>query len=178
MNMVLRAATILLAAMASLSCRAPSPQVAHEEALRLNASFARHRTAYLEAIELENRLVPETLEWLNAAPATQVRFRACRLMDRWARAYFGPRVIHGDMRFEEYKSVRVRQVHSHILDHLRQRYFILHDYQRYAQAACEADSRPATRVLIQQRLQEFRGRLQAHPRALDEISGLLAALEN
>jgi hypothetical protein len=173
--MVFRTAAIVLAALAFLSCGAPSPEVTRDEARRLRASFARHRIAYTESIELENRLVPETLEWLDAGQAEQTRSQACRLMDRWASAYFGPRVIHGEMRFEEYTSPQVRRMHRMMLEKLKQRYFVLHDYQRYAQAACRAETRPA-RALIRGELEEFRGRIQSHPRALDEITGLLASL--
>ncbi len=165
-----------LALLALVSCT--SPHNVSVEAARLRASFEPHRAEYLQAIELENSLVPRSLEWIKD-PAPKPGSRpTCVLMDSWARAFFRPRVIHGKLRTDEYNSTQVKDVHRRMLDHLQQRYIILHDYQRYAQAECNTDPRRPDPIAQAARLKEFRQRLESHPRATDEITPLLASLPN
>jgi hypothetical protein len=168
----------LAAAMAS--CNPRSPETARAEAARLRTSFEPHRSAYIKAIEAENLLVPETLAWLDtelgAKGTPRSASQACRLMDRWAAVYFGPRVIQMELRFDQYRSAEVSQVQRRMLEHLRQRYFLLHEYQRYAQAACDAGAGAARQAQGRAGLAEFRSRLAAHPQQVDEVSPLLGTL--
>ena len=161
-------------------CRTVSPQTARTEAARLRASFEMHRPRYLQVIELENSLRPETLAWLNSPAARQAHMISktyqCQLMERWARAYFVPREIHAAMRPQEYTSLEAKTAHQRVLTHLKERYFVLHDFQRYAQRACEAADRGAAPGKLSHNLQEFRQRLEARPRAVDEASRILASL--
>jgi hypothetical protein len=50
-------------------------------------------------------------------------------MDRWAAAYFGPRVIHGKLRFDEYRSADVKRTQQQVLEH-REVPASLHDSAR------------------------------------------------
>ena len=165
---------VFLLAAALASCQSPVPS-AQAEAARLRASFAPHLAAYLEAIDLENRLVPETLSWLDGWTA-QSRSRAasqgCRIMDRWAAAHFGPRVIHEKLRFDEYRSASVKDVQQRLLSHLRERYLVLHEYQRFAQAVCYSTGGIATPP----NLAEFRRRMEAHQPSGDQATAILGAL--
>jgi hypothetical protein len=107
-------------------CRQPSGDLVREEAARLRASVEKYRAEYLKGIETENRLALETIEWLNGAavvaPRGQAVADARTFMDRWARVYFVPRYMHGQLRFDEYSSEQVRAVQGRLLDHLRRRY--------------------------------------------------------
>jgi hypothetical protein len=97
-------------------------------------------------------------------------------MDRWARVYFVPRYMHGQLRIDEYSSEQVKAVQGLLLDHLRRRYFELHDYQRYAQHASESEMHRAPPGRLPKELEEFRNRLRARVPSVDEIARLLASL--
>jgi hypothetical protein len=156
---------VLAVAVLLPACNLSPPDVAAESA-RLRASIAKRRAAYVDGIDSENRLVAESLRWLTGPSRVEA---SCRFVDPWARVYFNPREFHAAIRFDEYRSPQVRDVHARILERLKRRYFILHDYQRYAQYACESPSKGA-------QLGEFQRRLEAHPRAEDEIAPILAGL--
>ena len=159
--------------------RAPLPAPA-EEAARLRGSFATHRAVYLASVEGENALVPATLQWLNGRastqPRSQLRSTACEFTERWARVYFSPRHIQEQMRFDHYAPGPVRDVHRRLLERLRQRYFLLHEYQRFGQAACAAPAIGYNAPGLPPGLVEFRDRLRAHPRAVDEITPMFESL--
>ena len=162
------------------SCRhAPTPAPS-EEAARFRASFARQREAYLQSIKSENALVPATLQWLDGPAATQprsaLRSTACQFTERWARVYFGPRHIQEQMRIDQYAPGPVQDAHRHLMERLRERYFLLHEYQRYGQRACEASVQSYNVPGLLPGLAEFRDRLKAHPAAIDEVTPLLDAL--
>jgi hypothetical protein len=157
---------VLAVAVLLPACNLTPPDAA-AESTRLRASFDKHRAIYLEGLAAENRLLAESVHWLHDPSRLQA---SCRFVDPWARVYFNPREIHAAIRFDEYRSPQVRETHAKILDRLKKRYFILHDYQRYAQYACESRSaKPA-------QLDEFLSRLEAHPLAADEVTPLLDAL--
>lgn len=170
----------LLLAAALAGCGPPSPEQVRQEAARLRRSFDKHRPAYLRAIEATSLLVPESLAWLNGpattAPRAQAVAEAHRLTERWARVYFAPRYIHEQLRHDEYSTPQVRAAHRRLLSLLKQRYFELHDYQRYAQHAAESSIHGAAPGRLPQPLQEFRRRLEARRPAVDEVTPLLDSL--
>lgn len=148
-------------------CSGPTPEETWREAVRFRASLEKYRAEYLRGIENENRLTRETLVWLEGAAVTGSHTRrmsdARQFTDRWAKVYFVPRTMHEQLRFDRYASTEVRAVQGRVLDHLKKRYFELHEYQRYAQgfpAGCR----------------EFERRLEVRGVARDELFGLLASL--
>lgn len=151
-----------------------------QQAARLCASIEAHRAEYRRRIAEENRLRLETLDWLQGTAVTAPRAEAVRearrFMDRWAKVYFVPRWMHERLRQDVYSSGEVRGVQARVLGHLKERYFELHDYQRYAQGASESEMHhtPAGRLPAQ--LREFALRLEARPAARDELAGLLDGL--
>lgn len=162
------------------ACRPSTQPSTAEEAARFRSSFAAHRAAYLESIEGENALVPATLQWLDGPASTQsrslLRSTACQFTDRWARVYFGPRHMQEQMRSEVYAAGPVQDAHRRLMERLRERYFLLHEYQRYSQHACEATPRSYNAPGLPPGLLEFRNRLLAHPKAVDEITPVLESL--
>lgn len=158
----------------------PSPEEVRQEAAKLRRSVEKHHGDYLRSVENANRLVPETLAWLDGpardATRAQAASEAHRIAERWARVYFGPRWIHQQLRFDKYSSMEVHQAHGQLLDYLKRTYFELHDYQRYAQHAAESGMHGAPRGTLPPQLQEFRKRLAARPAAVDEITPVLEAL--
>jgi len=159
---------------------APLPMPEPGEAARLRASIEPFLPGYRQAIAAENRLCADTLAWLRgsaiAAPRTQAVSEARVLTDRWARVYFVPRWMHGNLHLHEYSSPPVKAVQTRVLQHLRRRYFEFHDFQRYAQQAPETvmHHTPAGRLPAQ--LQEFQLRLEARHAAAAELDAMLAAL--
>lgn len=179
-DMPLRCTAGFLIFFALCACRqAPQPS-SSQEAARLRSSFATHRAAYLASIEAENALVPATLRWLDGPAATQprslLRSTACRFTERWARVYFGPRHMQEQMRSETYAHGPLQDAHRRLMERLRQRYFLLHEYQRYSQRACEAPPLAYNAPGLPPGLLEFRNRLRVHPQAVDEITPVLASL--
>jgi hypothetical protein len=164
--MTLRLCGVLAVAVLLPACNLTPPDPAAESA-RLRASFAKHRPVYLEGLAAENRLLAESLQWLRDPSR---RDASCRFVDPWARVYFNPREIHAAIRFDEYRSPQVRETHARILERLKRRYFTLHDYQRYAQYACEKRAGKLAQ------LDDFLSRLETHPPATDEVTPLLDAL--
>ncbi len=162
------------------ACRPFTQPSAAEEAARLRSSYSAHRVAYLESIEGENALVPATLQWLDGPASTQsrslLRSTACQFTDRWARVYFGPRHMQEQMRSEVYAAGPVQDAHRRVMERLRQRYFLLHEYQRYSQRACEAPPAGYNAPGLPPGLVEFRNRLQVHTKAVDEITPVLESL--
>jgi hypothetical protein len=163
-------------------CSHPSPEAAQGEETRLKSSLEKYYPEYLAAIESENRLVLETLDWLNGnairAPRTQAVAEARAFMDRWARVYFVPRYMHGQLRAHRYRSAHAAAVHQRLLNGLKRRYFELHDYQRYAQYASESEMHHTPPGRLPRELDEFRSRLQFRARAIDEVGPLMKALRN
>jgi hypothetical protein len=151
-----------------------------DQAARLRASYSKHLAEHHASIGTENRLIGETLEWLNGTAITAPRSQAVRearqLMDRWAKVYFVPRYMHEQLRYDKYSGFRVKAVQQQLLDHIKQRYFERHDYQRYAQHASESglNNTPAGR--LPPGLVEFRQRLEVRAPAVDGIGPLLATL--
>ncbi|MBS1830723.1 MAG: hypothetical protein JST93_35825 [Acidobacteria bacterium] len=148
-------------------CSGPTPEETRKEAARFRASLEKYRAEYVKGIEKENLLARETLAWLKGAAVTGSHTRrmsdARQFTDRWARVYFVPRTMHEQLRFDRYASPEVRAVQGRVLEHLRTRYFELHEYQRYAQGF------PAGH-------RDFERRLEVREVARDELFGLLAWL--
>jgi len=172
---------VCLLLIVSLSgCRNPTPEKVKSEAQSLRGSIERHRAAYLKSIELENALVAKTLTWLSGPVATRDRgalaSEAGRFMEDWARVYFMPREMHAAIKQDEYSADAVSQAHERILKHLKDRYFILHDYQRYAQHTSESDFSDAPLGKMPSQLAEMKRRLETHAAARDEITPILAQL--
>ena len=161
-------------------CGEPSPQAARQEAVRLRAALEKHRPAYLKSIADANRLSRETLAWLDGPAVSHSRSMALSeartFADKWARVYFVPRVMHGQLRFDRYGSGQVRAAHRRVLDILRISYFELHDYQRYSQHASETNLHGAPPGRLPPPLEEFRRRLRARPPFSDELSPVISAL--
>lgn len=177
--MRLRFVALGVAAMLA-GCGAPSPEEVRREAAQLRRTWGRHHADYLRSVEGANRLVPETLAWLDGparhAPRAEASAGAQRIAERWARVYFGPRYMHEQLRFEKYASMEAHQAQGRLLDHLKRTYFELHDYQRYAQYAGETSMHGAPPGTLPPRLQEFRNRLAARAAAVDEITPVLESL--
>lgn len=171
-------ATLLLALLLAGCALRHVPE--RDEAARLRASVEPFLSGYRESIAAEHRLCADTLAWLRGsaltAPRTQAVSEARVLTDRWAKVYFVPRWMHGKLHLDRYSSPQVKAVQTRILRHLRQRYFELHDFQRYAQQASESAMyyTPAGRLAAQ--LQEFQMRLEARPAAAAELDAMLTAL--
>ena len=150
-----------------IGCSGPTPEETRREAARFRASVEKYRAEYVQEIEKENRLTGETLVWLKGAAVTGSYTRrmadARQFTDRWARVYFVPRTMHEQLRFDWYASAEVRAVQGRVLDHLRARYFELHEYQRYAQGfpvGCR----------------DFERRLEVRGVTRDELFGMLGSL--
>jgi hypothetical protein len=178
---VIRAAAAGLVLLAVLAgCRTRPPESERDQAARLRASYAKHLAGHLTSIGTENRLAHETLAWLNGTAITAPRAQALRearqWMDRWAKVYFVPRHMHEQLRFDEYSSPRIQAAQQQLLRHMQQRYFELHDYQRYAQQAAESEMHHTPAGRLPRQLVEFRQRLEARPPAADRIGPLLARL--
>jgi hypothetical protein len=168
----------LLTVLAGCSTRLPESE--RDQAARLRASYGRHLADHLASIGTENSLVHETLAWLNGTAVTAPRGQALRearhWMDRWASVYFVPRYMHEQLRYDQYSSPRVKAVQQQLLDEMKQRYFELHDYQRYAQYAYESGLHNTPPGRLPRQLVEFRQRLEVRAPAADRIAPLLASL--
>lgn len=162
----MRRLTLALAACLLAGCHNPPPETARQQTARLRASFEQHRTAYLRSVEDASRLVPETLAWLDGPAVSHSRAialsEARTLTDNWARIYFVPRTMHGQLRFDRYTSQPVQAAQQRVLDLLRRSYFELHEYQRYCQYAAESGLHAASPGRLPPQLEEFRRRLRAH----------------
>lgn len=161
-------------------CGDPSPAEVTIEAERLRASFHPHQRRYLDSIETVNRLIPQSLAWLNGAAITAPRAQAIAdahmIMERWAQVHFVPRTMHEKLRSDRYRTRQVRDAHRRLLDHLKRNYFEWHDYQRYAQNAAESSMHNTPSGRLPPELEEFRRRLEARPPVDDRISPLLNEL--
>jgi hypothetical protein len=161
-------------------CRRQHVAAAHEEAGRLRASVEKHGAEYRLSVEAENLLTAETIAWLKGdavtAPRSLALAKARQVMDRWARVYFVPRYMHEQLRFDEYSSARVQAIQRQMLDHLKQRYFELHEYQRYAQRASESEMHHTPAGRLAGELLEFQRRLESRQPATDELRPLLETL--
>lgn len=178
----MRPASAGLALLALLTgCSTRLPESEGEQAARLRASYAVRLAGHLASIAAEEQLVAETLAWLNGtavtAPRTQAVREARHWMDRWAKVYFVPRYMHQQLRYDYYSSPRIKAVQQQLLDHMKQRYVELHDYQRYAQRASESSMHNTQAGRLPPQLVEFRQRLEVRARAADRIGPLLATLE-
>jgi hypothetical protein len=136
------------------------------EAARFQASYEPYMAEYRASIDTENKLIGDSLIWLDSAITID---SATDLMDRWAKVYFVPRWMHQQLRFDRYQSPQVRDIQTRILRHLKERYFELHDYQRYAQRTREKGP-------VAAQLEEFRLRLRARKPAVDQVTPLLESL--
>lgn len=174
----IRRIVVLLALLGS--CRSHPQERLPEQAARLRSAFGKYRAEYLASIDAENRLIAETLLWLNGnavtAPRAEAAAEARRLMDRWARVYFVPRYMHAQLRLDRY-SPPIQAVQQRLLERLKRRYFELHDYQRYAQSAWESGMHNTRAGRLPKELEEFRSRLGARAPAVDELWPLLDSLD-
>ena len=172
-------ALALLAFLAGCSTRPAESE--RDQAARLRASYQKYLDDHLASIEAETRLTAETLVWLNGSAVTAQRAHAQQearqFMERWAKVYFVPRYMHEQLRYDAYSSPRVKAVQQQLLGHMKQRYFELHDYQRYAQYASESGLHKSPPGRLPPQLVEFRQRLQVRAPAVDRIGPLLAALQ-
>jgi hypothetical protein len=171
-------ALVLLAFFAA--CRQPSPLEVRGESARLRASFAKHQPEYRAAMAAANLLIPETLAWLDGpaltAPRSHAGAGARILMDKWARLHFVPRVIHEQLRFDQYSSPQAKSAHRELLARMKLIYVELHDYQRYCQHAVESSMHGIPPGRLHPQLEEFRRRLQSRPPFTDTLSPLLDPL--
>lgn len=173
-------AATLAAVVACCACSGPTPAEIQQESARLRKAIEQHLPEYRKSVEEENQLIPATLAWLRTDAVTAPRSTAAsaaRLwMDRWAKVYFVPRYMHELRRGDEYRTAPAREVQGRILAHLKERYFELHDYQRYAQHASESGMHNTPAGRLPAPLEEFQRRLEAHAPAVDVITPLLASL--
>ena len=173
--------TACLLLMAGLpGCGDPSPAEVADEAERLRASFGPHRAGYLQSLDTVNRLIPDTLRWLDGAAITAPRAQAVAdahmIMERWAQVHFVPRTIHEKLRSNRYRAKQVSNTHRRLLDLLKRDYFEWHDYQRYAQRAAESSMHNTPPGRLPPELEQFRRRLRTRPPVDDPISPLLDEL--
>jgi hypothetical protein len=178
----MRPASTGLALLALLTaCTTRLSESERDQATRLRASYAMHLAGHLASIATEERLAAETLAWLNGTAVTAPRTEAIRearhWTDRWAKVYFVPRYMHEQLRYDQYSSPRIKAVQQQLLDHMKQRYVELHDYQRYAQRASESNMHNTQAGRLPPQLVEFRQRLEVRTPAADRIGPLLATLE-
>jgi hypothetical protein len=168
---------VILLAVALSGCRQPSPAEIRGESLRLRALFAKYQPEYRAALDSANALIPDSLAWLDGpaitAPRSQAVAGARVLMDKWARIYFVPRVIHEQLRFDEYSSTQARSAHRELLARMKLIYVELHDYQRYCQHAVESSMHGLPPGRLHPQLVEFRHRLQSRAPFTDTLSPLL-----
>lgn len=173
-------AVALAAVAACCACAAPTHDEIRQESARLRKVMEQHLPEYRKAVDEENRLIPATLQWLRAEAVTAPRSAAAptarQWMDRWAKVYFVPRYMHELRRGDEYRTAPAREAQKRILAHLKERYFELHDYQRYAQHASESGMHNSPAGRLPAELTEFQRRLEARAPARDVITPLLAAL--
>ena len=177
----MRSAFASLALLALLTgCTTRLPESERAQMARLRASYAIHFAGHEASIGAENRLIAETLAWLNGtavtAPRAQAVQEARRWTDRWAKVYFVPRYMHEQLRYDEYQAPRVKAVQRQLLEHMKRRYFELHEYQRYAQNASESGFHNTPPGHLPHQLVEFRQKLEARAPAVDRIGPLLATL--
>lgn len=170
-------AALLLLAAAITGCRQPSPAEIRGESLRLRASFVKHQAEYRAALESANRLIPESLAFLDGpaitAPRSQAVSGARVLMDKWARLHFVPRVMHEQLRFDEYSTPQAKSAHRELLARMKLIYVELHDYQRYCQHAVDSSMHGLPPGRLHPELAEFRRRLESRPPFTDDLSPLL-----
>lgn len=175
-------AVMLAAVLASCACSGPTPAEIRRDSARLRKAIEQHLPEYRKSVEEENRLIPATLAWLSAeavaAPRSTAASGARHWMDLWAKVYFVPRYMYELRRGDEYRTALAREIHWRILAHLRERYFELHDYQRYAQHASESGMHNTPAGRLPAPLEEFERRLEARAPARDEITPLLANLRD
>jgi hypothetical protein len=149
-----------------------------EESAKLRASIEKFRSEYSQAIDTENQLCAQTLDWLRGravtAPRSLAVSEARAFRDRWGKVYFVPRWMHEQLRYDRYSSPEVKAMQARVLNHLKQRYFELHDYQRYAQHASESAMHHAPVGYLPGQLQEFQLRLESRLPATDELDAMLA----
>lgn len=159
-------------------CNTTPPESGRQQASRLRGSLEEHRAAYLKSIEDANRLMPETVAWLDGPAVNRSRAvalsEARNFTEKWARIYFVPRTMHEKLRFHRYTSREVREAHQRVLEALRRSYFELHEYQRYCQRASETRLHGTPPGILPPQLVEFRNRLRARAPLRDEISPVLA----
>jgi hypothetical protein len=157
-------------------CGEPSPAEIQAEQKRLEQRWRPNREKYLRSLSEADQATQESLAWLNGealtAPRTQAVSGARIIMERWARIHFVPRVIHEELRFDDYRSRAVRSRQKQLLDRLRREYVEWHDYQRYAQYAWQTALHETPPGRLPPRLEEFRLRLQARPSAAADLAGI------
>lgn len=176
----MRLLLVILTACITAGCRSAPPETPSQQAARLRDSLEKHAHAYSANIADINRLIPETLAWLDG-PAVSAS-RALAVSDarsftaKWARVYFVPRTMHEELRFHRYSAPEVQAAQRRVLDHLRRDYFELHEYQRYCQHASETRLHNAPAGVLPAPLAEFRRRLAARAPFVDEITPVLPGL--
>jgi hypothetical protein len=171
---------VLITVLTNGGCGEPPASQRRKEAATLTASVERFRPQYVPAVDAENLLRAQTLEWLNgpavSAPRSQAVADARNLTEQWSRVYFVPRHMHEQLRFDTYQSKTVCDVQRRLLAHLKRRYFELHDYQRYVKYAAESEMHHTPPGRLPRQLKKFRARLEARRPAEDEITAILESL--
>ena len=173
---------ILLIGLASLSCGTVPRESVKTEAARLRASFAPHSATYAKTLDLENKVVAETMEWLAKPLANEPRgalsSQAMRRADRWAQIFFAYRAIQVAMREGEFAAPPVSVMHARIVAQLKDQYVEIHDFQRYCQAVSASNFKNAPMGRVPPELDQLSRRLRGRARAEDRVTPLLDTLPN
>ena len=162
------------------ACAGPTPVETREEPALLRKTMEQHLPEYRKSVENENRLIEDSLAWLQTdaitAPRAAAVSAARQWADRWIKVYFVPRYFQERRQGDRYRTTPAREAQKQILTHLKARYFELHDYSRYGDhaAASAMHNTPAGRLPAPP--EEVKERLEA--RAQDQITPLLAQLQN
>lgn len=157
-------------------CVAPSPEETKAEHRRFAERWTPHREEYLRSLREADAATQESLDWLRGeamtAPRTQAVSGARKIMDRWAKIHFVPRVIHENLRFDEFRSSAIQERQKRLLDRLRREYVEWHDYQRYAQYAWQNEMHGAPPGRLPPQLEEFKKRLEARRSVEGDLTDL------
>jgi hypothetical protein len=164
-------------AAASLACGTTSPLA---EADHLRDLLAFHRDNYRKVLDLDNRMVVETRQWLAGPIATEPRSyagtEARRMGDRWVPVHVGYRWLAQEVAKQEYRSARVREVHQKIVKHLRDRQFRALEFEHLAYDAYRHGFRNTAIGFVPKEAERMKILLDKHPRAEDHLTAFLSEL--
>lgn len=164
------AARPLLATLLLVACGRPSADAVEKDAARLRAVFNRHQDGYRRAVELENQLTQDALEWLESplllkAGRGPAAGQSQRMAERFSAAHVLYKLIQDDLLALECDTAPVRAAKEAILGPITSHNRTLRDDAVYLYDAARSGFNEPYSGPLPPQLVQLKTRLAARPLA-------------
>jgi len=160
----------LLPALLLVACGRPSDDAVEKDAARLRAAYSRHQDGYRRAIQSENELIKDALEWLDSPLLLQANRGAAagpsqRMAERFSAAHVLYKVIQDDLLAVECDTAPVREAKQAILGPITSHNRTLRDDAVYLYDAARSGFNQPYSGPLPPQLVQLKSRLAARPLA-------------